>query len=117
MTATWRQDGFVSLEAESEGACSTLLISFAGSRMEVNAWTRFGGNIRVELADASEDNRRTHAPAIPGRSLEDCDPISGDFLNRTVTWRGDSDLSAWAGRPVRVRLQMRRARLYAMQFP
>lgn len=115
-TATWRQDGFVSLEAESVGACSTLILDFTGSRLELNAWTRFGGEIRVELADASDDNRRTHAPAIPGRSFQDCDPISGDDVARTVTWRGESDLSSWAGKPVRLRLKMNRARLYAMQF-
>ena len=116
LTATWRQDGFVSLEAESVGACSTLLLDFAGRRLELNAWTRFGGEIRIELADASEDNRRTHTPPIAGRSFQDCDPISGDHLSRTVTWRGESDLSTWSGRPIRVRLQLRRARLYAMQF-
>ena len=116
LTATWRQDGFVSLEAETVGACSTLILTFAGSRLELNAWTRFGGDVRVEMADASDDNRRTHAPPIAGRSFQDCDPISGDHLNHTVTWRGESDLSPWAGRPVRVRLRMRRARVYAMQF-
>jgi len=116
LTATWRQDGFVSLEADAVGACSTLILTFAGSHLELNAWTRFGGDIRVELADASEDNRRVHTPTIKGRSFQDCDPISGDHLNQTVTWRGESDLSSWAGRPVRVRFQMRRARLYAMQF-
>jgi hypothetical protein len=115
-TATWREDGFVSLDAESEGACTTLILDFTGASMRLNAWTRFGGEILVELADASNDNRRVHAPAIEGRSFEDCDPITGDSVSHTVTWRGESDLSQWAGRPVRVRLRMRRARIYAMQF-
>ena len=87
-----------------------------GSHLELNAYTRLGGEVRVELADSSNDNRRTHAPPIEGRTFQDCDPISGDHLNQTVTWKGESDLSSWAGRPVRVRFQMRRARLYAMQF-
>ena len=116
LTASWRQDGFVSLEAESLGGCSTLILAFSGSRLVLNAWTRFGGEILVELADASRDNRRTHAPAIPGRAFEDCDPISGDHLDRTVTWRGQADLSAWSGRPVRLRIRMRRARLYSLRF-
>ena len=116
LTATWRPDGFVSLEAESVGAFTTLIFDFAGSHLELNAYTRLGGEVRVELADSSNDNRRTHAPPIEGRTLQDCDPISGDHLNQTVTWKGESNLSSWAGRPVRVRFQMRRARLYAMQF-
>ena len=115
-TATWREDGFVSLDAESEGACTTLILDFTGASMRLNAWTRFGGEILVELADASNDNRRVHAPAIEGRSFEDCDPITGDSVSHKVTWKGESDLSQWAGRPVRVRLRMRRARIYAMQF-
>ena len=114
--ATWRRDGFVSLEAKTEGTCTTVPIDFTGSRLEVNAWTRYGGEIRFELADVSADDRRTAAETVPGRTFEDCDPIFGDHLKHTVTWRGDSDLSAWAGKPVRMRLQMRRARLYAIQF-
>ena len=116
LAASWRQDGFVSLEAESLGGCSTLILDFTGTRLVLNAWTRFGGEVLIELADASGDNRRTHAPAIAGRAFEDCDPISGDHLSHTVTWRGQSGLSDWACRPVRVRLRMRRARLYALQF-
>lgn len=116
LTATWRQDGFMSLETESTGECTTLLVDFTGSRLELNSWTRFGGEIRVEMADASNDNRRVHAPAIAGRSFEDCDPITGDHLSHAVTWKGESDVSPWAGRTVRVRLRLRRARLYAMQF-
>ena len=115
LTASWRQDGFVSLEAESLGGCSTLILALSGSRLLLNAWTRFGGEIRVEVADASDDNRRTHAPALPGRAFEDCDPISGDYLAHTVTWKGESDLSAWSGRPVRLRFRLRRARLYSLR--
>ena len=35
--ATWRQDGFVSLEAESEGRCASVPIKFQGGRLQVNA--------------------------------------------------------------------------------
>ena len=53
---------------------------------------------------------------MPGRSFEDCDPITGDNLRRTVSWRGESDISQLIGKPVRLRLRMRRAHLYAIQF-
>ena len=107
----------MSLEAESEGECSTVPITFSGNRLEVNAWTRFAGEIRVELADASEGvTADVLDKPVAGRTFGDCDPISGDALKGVVTWKGESDLSAWAGKPVRMRLQMRRARLYALQF-
>ena len=124
--AVWRQDGFTSLEAETEGECTTMPFTFTGSRLEVNGWTRFGGELRVELADPSGESKgsntllKTSGPKVAepaaGRTLEECDPISGDALKGTVTWNGESDLSAWAGKPVRLRLKMRRARLYAIQF-
>ena len=116
--ATWREDGFTSLEAEAQGGCSTMPIVFTGGRLEINAWTRFGGEIRIELADPSgeiELNYKT-AETIAGHTFEECDPISGDVLNHVVTWNGESDLSAWAGKPVRLRFSLRRARLFAFQF-
>jgi len=107
--AIWRQDGFTSLEAQSEGKCSTVPITFSGKCLEINAWTRFAGEIRVELAEASGETIAAH-------TFEECDPISGDALKHTVTWKGKSDLSAWAGKPMRLRFWLRRARLYAIQF-
>ncbi len=107
--ACWRQDGLMSLEAETEGACTTAPITFSGSRLVLNAWTRFAGEIRVELADAT-------GRVVAGRSFAVCDPFSGDNLRHTVTWRGASDLSAWAGQDMRLRFRLRRGRLYALQF-
>ena len=122
-TATWRKDGFVSLEAPDEGSFTTIPITFEGGRLTINAWTRFGGEVRFELADASSEHMGRFgegAPAgsaapIPGRTFADCDPFTGDSTSHTVTWNGESDISAWAGRPERLRVRMRRARLYALQ--
>ena len=35
--------------------------------------------------------------AVPGFSLDDCDPVLGDSLDHRVTWRGSGDLSAVIG--------------------
>ena len=115
-TATWREDGFMSLDADSHGACTTLIADFEGSNMKLNTYTRLGGEILVEIADASNDNRRFHSPPIPGLSFEDCDSITGDHISKTVTWNGRSDLSKLIGKPVRIRLKMRRAKLYSLRF-
>jgi hypothetical protein len=91
--------------------------TFTGGRLVLNAWTRFRGDVRVDLADATEETMSSPAKTIDGRSFEDCDPITGnDQLNHAVTWKGDSDISGWEGRPVRLRFRMRRARLYAIRF-
>ena len=114
--ATWRKDGFTSLEAETVGECTTYPLLFTGSQLRVNAWTRFRGELRVEVADASIETRPRPAETIPGRTMDDCDPLTGDVLDGVVTWNGESDLSAWSGKPIRLRLKMTRARLHAIRF-
>lgn len=42
--------------------------------------------------------------------------VFGDSLDRTVTWKEQSDTSALAGRPVRLRFRLRDAEVYAFQF-
>jgi hypothetical protein len=40
----------------------------------------------------------------------------GDQIQRTVRWRQGSDLSALAGRPIRLRFLLQDADLYALKF-
>jgi hypothetical protein len=105
----WRKDGFISLEVTTEGRRSTVPITFTGSHLLVRAWTQFGGELAFELALSSGE-------FIPSFTFEDNDPVSGDAPAHVVTWRGRSDVSQWAGREVRLRMRMRRARIYALQF-
>lgn len=105
----WRQDGFMSLEAETEGRCTTVPFTFTGSRLTLNACTRFGGEVSVELATAD-------GSAIPGFSFAECDAFRGDSLREVMTWQGASDVSSLANRPLRLRLRLRRAHLFAWQF-
>ena len=58
---------------------------------------------------------REAGTTVAGKTFADCDAISGDHLETTISWNGASDLSAWVGKPVRLRVRMRRARLYALQ--
>jgi len=107
--AVWRKDGFMSLEAPSEGKCTTIPFTMDGGSLIVNAWTQFGGEIHFELARASGET-------LAGYSFGECDAVSGDAPDHTVTWGGKRDLSALAGEELRLRMRMSRARLYAIQF-
>lgn len=107
--AIWRQDGLTSLEALIEGRCTTVPVTFTGQHLEINTWTRFAGEVRVEVAQLNGEK-------IPGLTFEECEPVTGDALNQVVTWQGKSDLSAWANQPLRLRFHLRRARLHAIQF-
>ena len=75
----------------------------------MNFSTSAAGNVRVELLDAA-------GKPYPGYALEDCDELFGDTLDRTVTWREKSDVSALAGQSVRVRFRLRDADLFSYRF-
>jgi hypothetical protein len=105
-----RRDRFVSAEgAPGGGWLVTPPLRFAGTRLRLNADVRAGGAIRVALLDES----RT---VLPGRGLEDCVPISGDHLEAPVHWQSGHDVGALAGRPIRLRFEVRDASLFGFQF-
>ena len=108
---TLRTDGFVSVQGpySGYGEFTTRPIRFRGRRLELNYSTSGGGSLRVELQD-EEGN------PLEGLSLEDCPPLAGDKIDGTVTWKGGADVSRHAGRPVRLRIRIRDAHLYAFRF-
>lgn len=76
----------------------------------LNCSTSARGSVRVELQDAA-----TGRP-IPGYSLDDCDVIYDDAIERIVSWHGRAELSKLAGRPIRIRYELKDADLYAYRF-
>ena len=53
---------------------------------------------------------------IVGLSLDDCNEVFGDKIEGVVTWKDGSALHAHAGKPVRLRVKLRDANLYAFRF-
>jgi hypothetical protein len=105
-----RIDGFVSLHAPlAGGELLTKPITFAGSRLVLNVSTSAAGSVRVEIQNAD-------GQPIPGFTLADCHEVYGDDLQRTVAWRSRPDLGALAGKPVRLRFDVRDADLYSFRF-
>ena len=114
--ATWREDGFTSIEAESEGSFSTVPFVLKGGKLELSTWSNYGGAIKVELVEVLNERSRDYTPPVAGRSFDNCDVITGDNLHHKVTWNGESDISAWSGKLVRLRFKFLRSNLYAMQI-
>ncbi len=106
-----RLDGFVAAEAEyTGGTMVTRPFVFEGDRLLLNIDTGAVGYAQVGILD------QQGAP-VPGYSADDCVYINGDFLESPVEWLGKgADVSALAGKPVRLVFRMRGAKLYAMQF-
>jgi hypothetical protein len=105
-----RIDGFASVHASySGGEMITKTLTFQGNELEINFATSAAGGIRVEVQDAA-------GSPIPGYTLADCPEILGDQLERAVAWKGGSDVSRLAGRPIRLRFVMKDADLYSLRF-
>jgi len=107
---TLRLDGFVSVEAPlSGGEVLTKPIRFDGNKLVINFSTSGAGSIRVEIQDAA-------GKPIDGFALEQCPPIIGDTIARTVSWDSGTDVGALSGKPVRLRFVLKDADLYAFRF-
>jgi hypothetical protein len=108
--ARQRLDGFVSVDAPIQGGwVLTPPLVFTGSCLRLNIDTGALGTAFIELRDA--DNN-----AISGYTLDACEEIGGNFVDVRVRWKGKHDLSALAGKTVRIYIKMRAAKLYAFQF-
>ena len=107
--ASIREDGIMALKAESRGECWSSPLEYEGSELTINAWTRFGGTVRIGLCE--EDGT-----LIPGRSLEDCDRMTGDLMWSTVSWKGQSDISQWERSTVRLHIELTRGWLHAWRI-
>jgi len=108
--AKQRLDGFVSVDAGPDGGWFvTPPIEFAGNRLLLNIDCGAMGEAWVELQD------ETGKP-LPGYTYEDAVSVDRNGVAQEVWWRGGPDVGSLSGRPVRLRVTMRSAKLYAFQF-
>ena len=91
------------------GEVVTHPLTFSGRELTINFATSAAGSVRVEMQDADGE-------PLEGLAAADCDEIIGDQIERTVRWRQGSDLSALAGRPIRLRFLLQDADLYSLKF-
>jgi hypothetical protein len=107
---TVRVDGFASVNAPyGGGEIVTHPLRFAGAELVLNVATSAAGSIRAELQDAG-------GSPIPGYTLTDCPAIYGDSIEHVVSWTGGRSVAPLAGRPIRLRLVLRDADVYAFCF-
>lgn len=104
-----RLDGFVSQSASRGADLLTKPLTFAGNTLQINMNASAGGWLKVEVAEA-------FGQPIPGFSVSEADPLYGNGVRKTVTWRGSSDVSGLSGKAIRLRFSGERLDLYAFQF-
>ena len=107
--ATLRRDGFASVSAcYPPGRMVTKLLTFTGTQLEVNADAEHG-HIIVEILDAE-------GKPVPGCDRESCVPFQQDAIRGRIRWKGEPNLAALQGKPVRLVFHMQTAKLYAFRF-
>ena len=102
--AKLRLDGFVSLGTFDQGTVLTKPFQANGGTIHVNMDAP-NGLFTTEIVDAE-----TMEP-LATMSTDNCNPLSGDFLNAMVSWVNITQLPS--SQPVRARFHLRNANLYA----
>jgi hypothetical protein len=65
--------------------------------------------MRVELQDAE-------GRPIEPFTLADCPELRGDAIEQTVAWKGGADVGSLAGKPIRLRFELKNADLFSFRF-
>ncbi|MBI3866624.1 MAG: hypothetical protein HY290_32480 [Planctomycetia bacterium] len=102
--AVWHKGRLCALEAEEVGEFTLIPIVARGSTLKINAVTKRTGWVKVELL------------GVDGRSLAECQPITGDQHWATVTWKQGSSLNNEKFRPVTLRIELKQGQLFGLQF-
>jgi pimeloyl-ACP methyl ester carboxylesterase len=105
-----RLDGFASVRAGTKpGLMVTRPLVFDGRELTINFATSAGGGLFFELQDVS-------GHPLPGWTFADCQEQIGNEIERVVSWKNGNDLSAVAGRPLRLAVRLIDADLFALRF-
>ncbi len=111
------EGGFVSLEgARYEWSkVTTRTFAFTGNSLSLNlqaALQQWGADpcvVQVAILD------ERHAPIEPF-TFENCIPLKNTSIKAPVSWSGGGELADLEGRPVRLQIRFKNAKLYGFQF-
>ncbi len=101
--ATLRRDGFVSLDGSGEVITRLMRFDEQNDRLFINAKAK---SIRAEICDAD-------GCVIPGFSLDDCVPFSGDSTCAELTFGSGKNLGELKGLDFSIRFLLEEGEFYA----
>ena len=102
--ARLRMDGFAGYEPIQAGGLGTVVTQpmlATGEPLRISADAQ-GGSLRVSVLDTA------------GCALDDCEPIATDVTDGAVQWKGHKGLESFKGKTVRLKFELRGAKLYAL---
>ena len=84
-------------------------LTFAGEELVINYSTSVVGGLKIEV--------QTHEGVpVEGFTIEDCEEIYGDEIERIVRWKG-GPITKFEAQPIRLRFVMtKEVDLYSLQF-
>lgn len=104
----YRKDGWVALRPTGrEGELLTTVL-LAGERLAINARTQPGGQVQVEVLDSA-------SRPLPGYSGANAASFAGDSVCAPLSW-GRGGQATLPAQPVRLRVQLRQAELFALHW-
>jgi hypothetical protein len=105
-----RPHGFVSVHGDHAGGeVLTKPFTFTGTCLRLNFSTSAAGSLRIAVCDEQ-------AKPLEGFTAADASPLYGDKLDEVVRWGERLDLSGLHGRPVRLRVELRDADVFAFRM-
>ena len=107
--AIWPKGRLIALEADGRGEFATVQIVPPGRRLRINALTRRGGSILVEVAGPD-------GKPLPGRSFAEAHRVIGDQHWTPLAWSGQEDLGYPEDSSVLLRFRMEQAQIYGLEF-
>ncbi len=102
--AVWPKGRLVAVASGDRGEFTMIPIMAPGKFLKINAVTQRTGWVKIEVAD------------VKGRSLAECVPVVGDQHWARVAWKDGSDLGVSDGKAVMLRLELKQARVYGLEF-
>ena len=102
--AWWPKGRLCAVTADEDGEFTTFSIPVMGHELRINARTRRAGGIWVGLVGRE------------GRSVADCDAITGDNFAHPVHWKGQADVGVESGASVALRFKLRYAELFGFEW-
>ena len=105
--ATLRPDGWAGYEpisADAEALVTTEALAFDGETVGITADGRDGGSARVAILDEAGEQQAVS------------EPVGSTVTDSPVKWAGSGDLNRLRGKKVRLKFQLRNAKLYAFQI-
>ena len=114
--AVWKRGRLACVDSQGEGFFATPVLKFPGRQLKLNLKTPMTGEVQVEVVAITRwVHKKKTEEVVAGHSFDDCDPIFGDRLSHTVTWKGQADLGHATDQPVYFRFKLRAAKLYGFE--